>query len=387
MKSKLQSGLIALVMVLGVMNSAQADPPSLLAMFKKKSDKNTPVKLATEHGPWLIVASVISGDNAEAKAQSLAVELQNILNTNCYVLDKMIDNSGMLKVDQYQTQKLDGTIATRKVRFANQTKEQVYAVLVGDFNALEDPRVEPMLEKIRVIKPTTLVNESENQSQDLSKPTSTNFLVASYRKFLYSRDKDGTEKGPMRTAFLTRNPLLPEDFFQSPKVDTFVANLNEKVEHSLLKCPGRFTVRVATFQGKSMTDFEKSESKPLSTSDMLDYAAEKANTMVMSLRKRGVEAYEFHDKYASYVTIGSFDELGKQDALGQFQYDPKILAVMEEWCGYRILDARDPRSQALTKVQSLKSEAQIPFDIEGKPMAVPRLATSKLYGGSLLGTK
>jgi hypothetical protein len=41
----------------------------------------------------------------------------------------------------------------------------------------------------------------------------------------------------------------------------------------------------------------------------------------------------------------------------------------------------------MTKIKSVKSLDSIPFDIEGKPMAVPRASTSKLYGGSLLGKK
>ena len=35
-------------------------------------------------------------------------------------------------------------------------------------------------------------------------------------------------------------------------VDTFVAKMNEGVEHSLLDCPGRQTIQVATFRGKTI---------------------------------------------------------------------------------------------------------------------------------------
>ena len=193
----------------------------------------------------------------------------------------------------------------------------------------------------------------------------------------------------MGAAFVTRNPLLPDDFFQAAKVDDFVVQLNKNVEHSLLKCPKSFTVRVASFQGNAATNFSgtTAESKGNAVTDKLDYAAEKANRLTTALRAKDVEAYEYHDRYASYVTIGSFDELGKPLPSGEFQYHPDILAILEKWCGYRMVDAQDPTTKARTKIQSLNSLEKIPFDIEGKPMAVPRAETSKLYDGSKLGRK
>jgi hypothetical protein len=49
------------------------------------------------------------------------------------------------------------------------------------------------------------------------------------------------------------------------------------------------------------------------------------------------------------------------------------------------VDTQDPVTGARGRTNSLKSLDKIPFDIEGKPMAVPRAETSKLYHGSLLG--
>ena len=59
------------------------------------------------------------------------------------------------------------------------------------------------------------------------------------------------KRGPMGQAFFTRNPLLPREYFVPKGVDTFVAKMNEGVEHSLLDCPGRQTIQVATFRGKT----------------------------------------------------------------------------------------------------------------------------------------
>ena len=121
------------------------------------------------------------------------------------------------------------------------------------------------------------------------------------------------------------------------------------------------------------------------TSDSLDRAAKKAHKLTEALRSKGKEAYEFHDRFGSYVMVGSFDVLGQELQSGQFRFNAGILAVLEEHCGYRVIDVKDPRTGAISKQTSLKSEEKIPFDIEGKPMAVPRPETSGLYSGSLLG--
>ena len=389
--------IIGLSVVLGTLpvaaclESAQADPPALLSIFKKKTD-STGLQLTADHGPWLILAASLSGDDAQTKAESLARELRQTLRVDCYVLDKTFDHSSMLKTDRHQTVDIvSGNVESRRVRLANQSSERVCAVLVGNFSSLEDPSIKELLQTIRTAHPTALAVKDSAESKDPSKAESSNWLVTSARRVLWSRTdrQSNKNKGPMGAAFVTRNPLLPDEFFQAPKVDKLVEDLNKSVEHSLLKCPKRFTVRVATFQGNAVTDFGTggAASKPKELSDNLDIAADKANRLTSALRAKGVEAYEFHDRFASYVTIGSFDELGPQTPSGELQFSAEIRHILDEYCGYCAVDAKLKSSQAMTKVQSVKSLEGIPFDIEGKPMAVPRAGTSKLYGGSLLGKK
>lgn len=384
--------IVGVAVMLGVLpladgqKSVQADPPSLLSIFKKKSD--TTSQLKPDHGPWMILAASLSGDDAQAKAEALARELRQQLNVDCYILDKTFDHSSMLKTNRHQTYDFKtGMDKSLRVRLANQNSERVCAVLVGNFASLEDPAIKELLENIRTAKPIALTGKDAADVKDPSKTESSNWLVSSARRVIWSRTERQIkkDKGPMGAAFVTRNPLLPDEFFQAPKVDEFVADLNKSLEHSLLKCPKRFTVRVATFRGNSVTGFGESEDK--SPTAKLDMAADTANKLTVALRAKGVEAYQFHDRYASYVTIGSFDELGKQIPGGELQLSHEIQQILDEYCGYTTVDAKLKTSQSLTKVQSLKSLDKIPFDIEGKPMAVPRVATSKLYGGSLMGNK
>ena len=132
----------------------------------------------------------------------------------------------------------------------------------------------------------------------------------------------------MGRAFFTRNPLLPREYFVPKGVDEFVAKMNQGVEHSLLDCPGRYTVQVATFRGKTVLQTDRNASRTDDerlrlemgqdkTEDPLVEAAENAHLLTKELRKHGWEAYEFHDRTESIVTIGSFDQVGQQLANGQ----------------------------------------------------------------------
>jgi hypothetical protein len=186
-------------------------------------------------------------------------------------------------------------------------------------------------------------------------------------------------------AFVTRNPLLPDEYFlESPVLDDFVAKLNKGVQYSLLQCPGKYTVRVATFTGKEITGFGKPKASLINeTTDVLDRAALRAHQLTVKLRDKNIEAYEFHDRYGSYVSIGSFDSIG-QEVAGEFQYNQEMARVAQQYCGYKWVTARDPRTGATQQIRTLKDEGKIPFDPEGKPMIVPRQA-QRIYGGALLG--
>ena len=58
-----------------------------------------------------------------------------------------------------------------------------------------------------------------------------------------------------------------------------------------------------------------------------------------ALRKQGVEAWEFHDRDCSFVTIGSFDSYGSQNADGTTEMEPEIYKLMEKYKG-KIVDAK-----------------------------------------------
>jgi hypothetical protein len=143
-------------------------------------------------------------------------------------------------------------------------------------------------------------------------------------------------RGPMGAAFLAKNPILPDEYFVPKGVDEFVAKMNEGVEHSLLDCPGKFSVRVATFRGRSILQTSaKSEETAFGSSkrsrgdDALAEAAENAHLLTEELRAKGWEAYEYHDRTESIVTIGSFAEVAQAMPDGRQVPMPAVQRILE----------------------------------------------------------
>ena len=351
--------LLRLMLVLACLGSSMGQAAERSNMFQKLFQKRgaaeSITKLQDVHGPWLILAATFSGDDARSAATTYAQQLKVGLKVPAFLMERSSETPDKLAVsERIRTDDETGTLIPKQVavKYLNNSPTYSVAVLVGEFHSRDDPQIDSLLAKVNSFQPKSKLPGGQMSNM----------------------------------AFLTRNPLLPDDFFQAPRVDKFIEDLNRQdwIKHSLLDCPGRFTVRVASFRGPEVvTVSAKAKSDGKDPSSTLDRAASKAHKMTASLRSRGVEAYEFHDRYGSYVMIGSFDQLGYELPGGQFQYEPAIIDVLREYCGYREVTAKDPATGAVSRTMTLNSEARLPFDVEGKPTAVPRPATSHIYGGSL----
>jgi hypothetical protein len=223
------------------------------------------------------------------------------------------------------------------------------------------------------------------------------------------------KRGPMGHAFLTRNPLLPKEYF-TPGVDPDVAKWNENFEYSLLKCPGRYTIKVATFSGRStLSGTEEIDGgaklRRAKDDDPLVLAGDNAHKLAVALRSKGWEAYEFHDRSESYVTIGSFNEMQKlpDGRLIPASREAQIIIntfgaatpnVSLEKPAYRELGVRDEAASAIeSKEERIKQEftnrfkglgdvaegfhpkrfVGVPFDIQPVPIEAPKISISSAY--------
>lgn len=366
------SALIVFTAITAIKKDATGEdsPWSSLIPFKKSVSSSAPLELTEQNGPWLILAASFRGPKAEEQAAKLITELRSRHGFAAYMHKQSYDFSQPVRGTKIDPRTWDnGRAEPMKMKYYQNDKFDAIAVLIGDFRSVNDPGLEKALEKIKYLKPDCL-DPSKN------KDSSQTFAAVKelYRKL--SKDPESKKRGPMGSAFASRNPLLPDDFFTAKGVDDFVMKLNRGVEHSLLENPGNFTVRVATFRGatsinqQEIAELERSDK----VTDKLSVAADKAHRLTVALRKQGVEAYEFHDRTESVVTIGSFESEGTPRSNGTIFIDPKIYRIVEQ---YRAIPTRLP-GRGVTGMQP-KMLAGIAFDVQPVSMAVPRRSVAADY--------
>jgi len=411
-KNARASACLALAMIAMVWIDVANGQSPLINPFKRAAKESQDVAtLKPEHGPWLIFAYSFEGDKAKEQATNLAKEIQRDLGLAAFVMEKKFDYSAKVLGSGYRE---DGTQKVMKYRDSRVVSG--YAVMAGEFDSIDNPSVPGILDRVKTYQPKTLASEETGQG-DKSKSEEVD-NVRSAKKWLsgFSKEKP---KGPLEHAFVTRNPLLPPDFFQSPDLEKFVYDMNRQPgynEHSLLDCKSKYTVRVLTFRGDSeFVSWGKSTSgdEQGQGPSALEQAAERAYIAMKALRVAGYEAFQYHDREQSIVTVGGFDQLGTTDSSNRFVYAADIRAVMERFSTdgqladtsrfdlnfgkavqpRLLLDLVDQRKipelyQGSRKEQlAYYSKLAVGFDLKPTPMAIPRYSASKIYAGSRLGGK
>ena len=334
----------------------QAENP-LLALLPFRiidADPEKSYPLQPEHGPWVIVASSFAGDGAEEQARELVYELRKRFKLEAFSHRRTYDFSKSVVgrgINQYGE--------ARRMRHAHDARFDEIAVLVGQFSSIDTTDAQKTLEQVKYLEPNCL---------KLDRDGGTTQRMAVWREIQrrINMSADKKNRGPMGKAFLTVNPLTPQDGTGS-RLDPFIIRMNEDVQFNLLKNSAPFTVRVASFRGKVTIDLERNFDKNEEISNKLVKAAENAHRLTMVLRSKGVDAYEFHDRHESIVTIGSFNTVGTPRADGKIEIDPRILRIIET---YKARRQRLPNSTQIGLVP--RTLTGIPFDIQPTPVRVPR---------------
>lgn len=315
-------------------------------------DPSAMFPLAENDGPWLVLASTFRGESAREDARSLVHELRGRYKLEAYTLEKSFDYTGEQAGLGFNP---DGT--PKRMRYANAAEVTEVAVLVGDFSSYDDPRGQKMLTKIKSLRPESL-SDGKAKSRSFS----------DFRRMI-GMEGNGA-KGPMHMAFVIPNPLLPEEFFSRPEVDDFVLEMNSGVEHCLLDCQGRYSVRVALFTGAGTFDQKAIENgENLELESRLVEAAETAHRLTESLRRRGFEAWEFHDRESSMVCVGSFQQLTVPGADGRQVIHPGIAKVVEKL-------GADPEKLAQGQILPRTIDGVL-LEIQPKPVDVPRMPANR----------
>jgi len=309
--------------------------------------------LAENDGPWLVLATTFRGEGAREDARHLVHELRGRHKLKAYTHEKSFDYTG-----NQRGLGLNPDGSPKKMRFAKAEEVIEVAVLVGDFASFDDQRGQKMLAKIKGLQPDAL-SAGSGKSQSFS----------DFRRMM-GIDKQAS-KGPMHLAFVIPNPLLPEDFFTRQEVDTFVLDINADVTNSLLDCPSRYSVRVATFTGAGTFDQQaiKDGGKEVEFEGRLVEAAEKAHRLTEALRRGGWQAWEFHDRDSSVVCVGSIEQLAVPQPNGAMAVHPEISRIVREL-------GPDPAKLAVGQIMPRTIDG-IMLDVQPKPIDVPRVPTGR----------
>jgi hypothetical protein len=305
-------------------------------------------KLTKRHGPWMImVASFIEppddrrgeGLSPEQAAQQLVYELR-LHHIPSYVFRQE-------EVDEEVQVIGRRTMTPQKARVRNWTGG--ICVLAGNYPSANDKVAQDTLHFIKEFQPDFL------SDVEAAKPaTLGGEIKRSKSGGIFRTTKDRPK--PLSGAFMTTNPLLSDEELAVRRRDPFIIKLNSGGDYSLLSNPGRYTVVIATFQGRFYTQFSKEtpdDHKFELTNPPLSDAAERAWELCTALRHarslgydREFESYVYHDRYSSIVTVGSFDS----------KDDPRIASLQNFFGG---------------KVTQVKTDGTP--TIAAEPFTVPRV--------------
>jgi len=357
--------------------------------------------LSESDGPWFVMATSFSGDSAEQQAKDLVLELRQRYHMNAYTHAMTFDYTAEAPqpaVDRHGRPCVDRYGKPVKMRYQKNKKIEEIAVLVGDFPTSDDTELQKTLEKIKYLRPDVLRVAEDPQERKVHSQT-----LGLMRRVQKAFLPDGDERkkhGPMGHAFVTRNPLLSTEYFVPRGIDPLVAKMNKGVQYSLLDATGRYTIKVATFTGAAQLE----QAAGAHRDDAIDgsklaKAALDAHKLTLALRKLEFEAYEFHDRTESIVTIGSFDSVGTRMPDGSTRFRPEVEAIRRTFSAgdHPWIHPGADRSKIAAAQQQFEAAAQgplamatahgiypkhlvgIPFDVTPAVYEIPQRSISADY--------
>lgn len=280
-------------------------------------------KLTKKHGPWMIMVASLRDVDEERRIKGM---------TAAQAADELV----------YELRKKKGIPA-----YSYPLGDSI-TVFAGNYPSINDDRLQKDLKTIKEKFEPAFLTEEKNGGIFFRSPG---------------------RPGPLSKAWASTNPLLSPEEVKQKTVDReemkLIATLNADMDHSLLKNKGKYTLVIATFAGnaimqvgnkadsRAMERFEKSFGNNLDQTGMEAWALTEA---LRSAKKSGYdqnyEAWVFHDRHRSVVTIGSFDD----------QNDPRIQTLATQ---FRAKPGRHPQTGEEMMTPELFSIPKNP--VGGKP--------------------
>jgi len=314
------------------------------ASARTEAIKGKRYNLSPHHGPWMIMAAALR-DVPEERRTSTGMTAWEAADQLVYELRRQgipaytyLQDLEMGEVKEYSNHAA-GRDSRKFI-----ARHEAIAVLAGGFSSADDDLAQ------RVLK----------------------FLKHDFHpKFLSDQSNGGLlaripgRKAPLARAHMTTNPLMPESEIKRRTVDPLVKKLNAGEEFSLTRNKGKYSLKIATFRGNSIVQMNNSVSEKAANhfekflGSNLDESGTKAWELTQALRSasklgydQDFEAYVFHDRFESYVTIGSFDS----------QQDPRLVALARR---FRAKEQQNQQGNVITIAEAFT----IPKAV--RPGAVP----------------
>ncbi len=360
----------AIVLALGVLCSVNW--PQFAAAGQIEAVKGKQYRLTKQHGPWMIMVGSFrdvvepdrkkKGMSAQEAADELVYELR-VKGIPAYTFSQDAQVGEIKTVDRLGHEDMRIFAAQR----------DMICVIAGNYPDQGDKTAEKTLKYIKKFTPDYIKN-SENGA-------------------VYRRTQS---KGPFGAAFLTVNPLVDPTEVAQKKPDYDLVKLNYGIQNGLVENPGKYTVQVATFTGRSVTPVgnssvgEKDFDARLQSSfdeatgmarTNLGAVSEDAAQLAKALRHlktekfpKGIEAYVYHDRFESIVTVGSFDD----------PQDPRIARIIEHFCAKTKKDPSTGNDVVVAEIllpasaqRGSAASTMWVFDPQPRPIEVPRLKAKK----------
>lgn len=311
---------------------------TLLAGTAARADQIEAVKgkqyrLTKKHGPWMVMVASFQEPPEDRKGEGLSPE--EAANQLVYELRlkgiPAYTYSQEDVVDEIQTGSARDPEKVRVGKYIAQNGS--ICVLAGNY---ESPEKKVAVDTIKYIK-----NKFKPELFESEEASARGGFLHKLKNGGVYRTTPG-RPNPLSGAFLTINPMLSVNEIKSvrSKDDELLLTLNGREDNSLLQNRGKYTVVVASFYGlsKITNDASSKEEDVKIYKYRMDDEVESARELTRSLRNakalgydRNYDAYVYHDKYGTVVTIGSFDSPDdpRIEKL-QNHFGAKIVAVNED---------------------------------------------------------
>lgn len=272
-------------------------------------------RLTKQHGPWMIMVASLAEPPPERRVEGMSPK---------EAADELVYELRRKRIPAYtysQKEEIEriGTVDRlgRQRQRAYLARHDGICVIAGNYKSVDDTTAQRTLAFIKQYEPK------------------------SWEKSGIYKETPG-RPGPLSGAFLTMNPLLTPEEVARREQDPLLLRLNSGKEYSLLSNKGQYTLAVASFQGKSVTGINTSKfqntEKEFQVGSKLDEAAVDAWQLTKALREmHNEEAYVYHDRHRSVVTVGSFNS----------PTDPRIAQFSRRWGG-KMVRHRDTGQELLT---------------------------------------